>query len=88
MNEGDMVSINADDHIAEAAEMFDAHIPVRHRELALRVEADEKSLFSSGMATKRPKLGPPHLMFSLAERGIGGFSHVLQRADVDGAPES
>ncbi len=41
MNADDMILVSVDDHIAEPARMFDAHVPERYRALAPRVETDE-----------------------------------------------
>jgi predicted TIM-barrel fold metal-dependent hydrolase len=38
----DMVLISVDDHIAEPADMFDAHVPTKHRAAAPRVVTDER----------------------------------------------
>ena len=69
--EVNMVLITVDGRIAEAVEMFEGHVPVRYRELALREEADEKELFSSGTATRRPK--------PWAQRGCRQASLNVQR---------
>lgn len=37
-----MILISVDDHIAEPATMFDAHVPARYRDLAPRVVTDER----------------------------------------------
>lgn len=42
MRADDMILISVDDHIAEPASMFDAHVPARWREHAPRVETDER----------------------------------------------
>ena len=42
MKADDMILISVDDHIAEPADMFDAHVPVAYRHLAPRVETDER----------------------------------------------
>ncbi len=41
MNADDMILVSVDDHIAEPAEMFHAHVPERYRDRAPRVETDE-----------------------------------------------
>ncbi|HEY2428080.1 MAG TPA: amidohydrolase family protein [Acidimicrobiales bacterium] len=41
MRAEDMILISVDDHIAEPADMFDAHVPARYRDQAPRVETDE-----------------------------------------------
>ncbi len=41
MKADDMILISVDDHIAEPADMFDAHVPAKYRHLAPRVETDE-----------------------------------------------
>jgi predicted TIM-barrel fold metal-dependent hydrolase len=41
MHADDMILISVDDHIAEPAGMFDAHVPARYRELAPRVVTDD-----------------------------------------------
>jgi predicted TIM-barrel fold metal-dependent hydrolase len=38
----DMILISVDDHIAEPADMFDAHVPAKYREFTPRVETDER----------------------------------------------
>ncbi len=38
MKADDMILISVDDHIAEPADMFDAHVPTKYRHLAPRVE--------------------------------------------------
>ena len=37
----DLILISVDDHIAEPANMFDKHVPSRHRDLAPRVVTDD-----------------------------------------------
>ena len=37
MNKDDLILISVDDHIAEPADMFDAHVPAKYRDLAPRV---------------------------------------------------
>ena len=42
MRADDMVLVSVDDHIAEPADMFDAHVPERYREHAPRVVTDDR----------------------------------------------
>ena len=42
MHGDDMILISVDDHIAEPADMFDAHVPAKYREFTPRVETDER----------------------------------------------
>jgi predicted TIM-barrel fold metal-dependent hydrolase len=42
MHGDDMILISVDDHIAEPADMFDAHVPAKHRDSMPRVETDER----------------------------------------------
>ena len=42
MKADDMILISVDDHIAEPADMFDAHVPTKYRHLAPRVETGER----------------------------------------------
>ena len=44
MNADDLILISVDDHIAEPAEMFDAHVPTKYRHLAPRVVTDERGI--------------------------------------------
>ena len=37
MNKDDLILISVDDHIAEPADMFDAHVPTKYKDLAPRV---------------------------------------------------
>src|SRR5438270_870148 len=37
MNKDDLILISVDDHIAEPADMFDAHVPAKYKHLAPRV---------------------------------------------------
>ena len=41
MQADDMILISVDDHIAEPADMFDAHVPARYRDRAPRVVTDD-----------------------------------------------
>jgi predicted TIM-barrel fold metal-dependent hydrolase len=42
MRAEDMILVSVDDHIAEPADMFDAHVPARYKAFAPRVETDDK----------------------------------------------
>ena len=42
MNPDDLILISVDDHIAEPATMFDAHVPAKYREHAPRVVTDDE----------------------------------------------
>jgi predicted TIM-barrel fold metal-dependent hydrolase len=42
MRGNDMILISVDDHIAEPADMFEAHVPAKYREYTPRVETDER----------------------------------------------
>jgi predicted TIM-barrel fold metal-dependent hydrolase len=44
MQADDLILISVDDHIAEPATMFDAHVPARYRELAPRVVTDDRGV--------------------------------------------
>jgi predicted TIM-barrel fold metal-dependent hydrolase len=44
MRAEDLILISVDDHIAEPADMFDAHVPARHRDLAPRVVTDDRGV--------------------------------------------
>lgn len=44
MNPDEMILISVDDHIAEPATMFDAHVPAKYRDLAPRVVTDERGI--------------------------------------------
>ena len=39
---GDLILISVDDHICEPADMFDAHVPAKYRDLAPRVVVDDE----------------------------------------------
>ena len=44
MKADDLILISVDDHIAEPATMFDAHVPAKYRDLAPRVVTDERGI--------------------------------------------
>ena len=44
MNAEDLILISVDDHIAEPADMFDAHVPAKYRDFAPRVETDAEGI--------------------------------------------
>lgn len=44
MHADDVILISVDDHIAEPADMFDAHVPAKYKEHAPRVETDERGI--------------------------------------------
>ena len=44
MRADDLILISVDDHIAEPADMFDNHVPARHRDLAPRVVTDDRGV--------------------------------------------
>jgi predicted TIM-barrel fold metal-dependent hydrolase len=44
MNADDLILVSVDDHIAEPADMFDAHVPEKYKHLAPRVETDENGI--------------------------------------------
>jgi len=44
MNADDLILISVDDHIAEPANMFDAHVPAKYKEFAPRVLTDENGI--------------------------------------------
>ena len=41
MRAEDLILMSVDDHIAEPADMFDAHVPARYKDLAPRVVEEE-----------------------------------------------
>lgn len=44
MRAEDLILVSVDDHIAEPATMFDAHVPVKYRHLAPRVVTDDRGV--------------------------------------------
>lgn len=44
MNPDDLILVSVDDHIAEPADMFDAHVPAKYRHLAPRIETDDNGI--------------------------------------------
>ena len=44
MQANDLILISVDDHIAEPADMFDAHVPAKYRDLAPRVVTDDHGI--------------------------------------------
>jgi hypothetical protein len=44
MNSEDVILISVDDHIAEPSDMFDAHVPAKCKDLAPRVETDDRGI--------------------------------------------
>ncbi|MCB0996945.1 MAG: amidohydrolase family protein [Acidimicrobiales bacterium] len=44
MNPDDVILISVDDHIAEPADMFDAHLPAKYKEFAPEVRTDERGI--------------------------------------------
>ena len=40
----DLILISVDDHIAEPADMFDAHVPAKYKDQAPRVVTDAKGI--------------------------------------------
>jgi hypothetical protein len=44
MNADDLILVSVDDHIAEPANMFDAHVPAKYKEFAPRVVTDEHGI--------------------------------------------
>ena len=44
MNKDDLILISVDDHIAEPADMFDAHVPAKYKDLAPRVVLEPEGI--------------------------------------------
>jgi len=44
MHPDDMILVSVDDHIAEPADMFEAHVPAKYREHAPEVRTDERGI--------------------------------------------
>ena len=44
MKPEDVILVSVDDHIAEPATMFDAHVPAKYKQHAPRVETDERGI--------------------------------------------
>ena len=51
MNKDDLILISVDDHIAEPADMFDAHVPAKYKEFAPRV-VRSRTASSSGTTAR------------------------------------
>ena len=56
MTPDELILISVDDHIAEPATMFDAHVPDRYRDLAPRVVTDERGIAKVRVAKGAYKL--------------------------------
>ena len=52
MNKDDLILISVDDHIAEPADMFDAHVPAKYRDHAPRVVLEAPTASSSGTTAR------------------------------------
>ena len=44
MNADDLIMISVDDHIAEPADMFEAHVPAKYKDLAPRLVTEEDGI--------------------------------------------
>ena len=75
MRGDDMILISVDDHIAEPADMFDAHVPAKYRDHAPRVVTDERGVqqwwYGDGQGPQ-PR----------AQRGRGQAARDVQRRPV------